>query len=132
VPAFLVSPHVTPGVPFTGAVDHTSFLQLLADRFDGGKPYSPAVAGRQRLLVPLASALTAPPAITEPPPDVAAPAAGGGVPAAHPQRNTNDTGDAFHEAAMKLAREHPATLANPAWSGLARYVAVPATMPKHS
>jgi len=132
VPAFLVSPHVARGVPFTGTVDHTSFLQLLADRFDGGKPYSAAVAERQRHLVPLSSALTAPAAITEPPPDVVAQVPVGGVPAVHPQRNTNDTGDAFHQAAMKLAREHPATLATPAWSDLARYVAAPATMPKHS
>ena len=133
VPAFLVSPHVQAGVPFTGPLDHTSFLTLLADRFDGGKSYSPAVAERQGSLTSLASALTGP-AIVKAPPKVAttamvAAADSASAPATRPERNTNETGDAFHEVAMKFARDHPDALAQPEWSGLASYVAAPATMP---
>jgi phospholipase C len=132
VPAFLVSPHVAAGVPFTGPLDHTSFLRLLADRFDGGKDYSPAVAERQGSLAPLASALIAstPSRATMPPVRNGLMAAvGATAPAARPERNTNETGAAFHQVAMKFAREHPNALAQPEWSGLARYVAAPATMP---
>lgn len=57
VPAFIVSPQVLPGVPFTGHLDHTSILQLLADRFASGQDYSKAVADRQKHLVRLSTAL---------------------------------------------------------------------------
>jgi phospholipase C len=46
VPAIVVSPHVASGTVFHGALDHTSILQLVADRFDGGRPYSSSVAAR--------------------------------------------------------------------------------------
>lgn len=46
VPAIVVSPHVESGTVFHGALDHTSILQLLADRFDDGRAYSAAVAAR--------------------------------------------------------------------------------------
>jgi phospholipase C len=130
VPAFLVSPHVTAGVPFNGQLDHTSFLRLLADRFDGGKPYSPAVAERQTRLAPLASALDGPAVMRRTPDAPPGPlaAAAFSQPITHPRRNGNETGDAFHEVAMKFARDHPDALARPEWSGLARYVAAPAVM----
>ena len=48
VPAFLISPHVKPGQPFNGALDHTSILQLLDDRFVRGEGYSVAVNERQK------------------------------------------------------------------------------------
>lgn len=46
VPAIVVTPHVQSGTVFHGALDHTSILQLVADRFDGGRPYSAEVAAR--------------------------------------------------------------------------------------
>ncbi len=50
VPALLVSPHVGKGQVYSEALDHTSFLQLLADRFTPGKAYSPRVAKRQKAI----------------------------------------------------------------------------------
>lgn len=46
VPAIVVSPHVECGTVYHGALDHTSILQLLADKFDNGRPYSASVASR--------------------------------------------------------------------------------------
>ncbi len=46
VPSIVVSPHVEPGTVFHGTLDHTSILQLMAERFDAGRAYSPAVAAR--------------------------------------------------------------------------------------
>lgn len=57
VPAFIVSPHVEPGTVFQGPLDHTSILQLLADRFRLDQTYSKAVTDRQSHLVRLSSIL---------------------------------------------------------------------------
>lgn len=46
VPAFLVSPFAKRGGVFSGPLDHTSLLTLLADRFTPGREYSDAVAHR--------------------------------------------------------------------------------------
>jgi phospholipase C len=46
VPSIVVSPHVESGTVYHGALDHTSILQLMADRFDGGRAYSSPVAAR--------------------------------------------------------------------------------------
>lgn len=46
VPAIVVSPHVESGTVYPGVLDHTSILQLLADKFDAGRPYSASVADR--------------------------------------------------------------------------------------
>ena len=46
VPAIVVSPHVERGTVFHGTLDHTSILQLVAERFDPGRPYSEPVAAR--------------------------------------------------------------------------------------
>ncbi len=56
VPAFVVSPHVAPGSVYSGALDHTSILHLLADRFTPGarlfarrrRPPGPADAACRR------------------------------------------------------------------------------------
>jgi phospholipase C len=48
VPAIVVSPHVEPGTVYGGQLDHTSILQLVAEKFGGGEPYSEAVASRAR------------------------------------------------------------------------------------
>src|SRR5262249_19287432 len=57
VPAFVISPQVKAGGVFNGNLDHTSILQLLADRFNPGQDYSAAVGARQPQLVRLATIL---------------------------------------------------------------------------
>ena len=47
VPAIVVSPQVKPGSVFPARLDHTSILQLIADKLAGGS-YSPEVDARQR------------------------------------------------------------------------------------
>lgn len=46
VPAFLVSPFVSPGQVYSYNLDHTSILEFLAERLTPGTPYSPAVDNR--------------------------------------------------------------------------------------
>lgn len=57
VPAFLISPLVEPGSVFSKNVDHTSVLQLFADKFGNGL-YSPAVYDRQPGLARLSEAIS--------------------------------------------------------------------------
>ncbi len=131
VPALAISPHVAPGVPFTDALDHTSFLQLLADRFNPGQDYSAEVGARQSRLGRLATVLTQVPA---------GPAAGPAIPPAAEARVAQATAAApassgiansagaantargFHNVAMKVASDHPELLASPGWRGVSDYV----------
>jgi phospholipase C len=132
VPAFVVSPHVAPGVPFPDALDHTSFLQLLADRFNPGQGYSAEVSARQARLGRLATVLTRvpsgpvagpalPPTATLGPvtASAAAPTSSGTADSASAAR----TARAFHNVAMKVAADHPDLLGASGWSELAAYVA---------
>jgi len=48
IPAVVVSPFVTPGSCSHALMDHTSVLQLLAEKFDSKKIYSPDVEKRRR------------------------------------------------------------------------------------
>jgi phospholipase C len=57
VPGFVISPLVDPATVYSGPLDHTSILQLLADKYAGGL-YSPEVAARQPSLSRLSDALT--------------------------------------------------------------------------
>lgn len=131
VPAFVVSPHVAPGVPFTAPLDHTSFLRLLADRFTPGQGYSAEVDSRQAKLGALATVLTQVPTTeyAKPAPSGAlvgslqaraatSPASSGTADSAGADRTTR----AFHLVAMKVANDHPEILADPGWSKLAAYV----------
>jgi phospholipase C len=133
VPAFVISPHVAPGTPFTGNLDHTSILQMLADRFNPGGAYSAAVAARQPRLSRLSAVLldhattelhtpATPPAVME---AVRAAAAGAPVPTAIPSRAAGATANAiaFKNVALKVAREHPDLLKQQAWSSVSRYLA---------
>ena len=128
VPAFIVSPYVTPGSVFSGTLDHTAFLQLLADRFNSGQTYSAAVAARQPQLARLASALSDQPM-----------APGPTIPAnviatlnATPQVATAETPElpgaqanarAMQNAAAKALADHPELLAGAAWQKLTNYLA---------
>jgi phospholipase C len=129
VPAFVVSPHVAPGSVHSGALDHTSILQFLADRFTPGRDYSAAVAARQvsltriadmlsdaaqrrpRLAAETAAALQATAAATAPAPPSGAVL---GDPA---------NAQALHNATVAIARDHPDLLRAPGWESLREYLA---------
>ena len=108
VPAFVISPLVEPGTVHSLPLDHTSILQLLADKFDPGHAYSDAVQKRQPQLSPLSAALTrtAPRANIQAPPSLQtaalpAPEAGALAPGARAN------GRAFQRAAAKMMRDNP-------------------------
>ena len=123
VPAFLVSPYVAPGGVFSGYLDHTSILQLLADKFNAGGTYSAPVSARTQLSklssalsetrtpgsapklnVPIASKLLAP-----------APVA--------PPTGFSACAQAFRSVALKVQQDHPELLSSPNWGDLASFVA---------
>ena len=127
VPALVVSPHVAPGVPFSDPLDHTSFLQLLADRFNPGQGYSAEVSARQSRLGRLSTALTEVPdrdvAPASPHPPLSEVEQ---LTATMPQSSgTSDapgaarTSQAFWNVAQKARSDHPELMAAPGWTGLA-------------
>jgi phospholipase C len=132
VPAFVVSPQVAPGTVFSENLDHTSMLQLLADRFNPNGDYSAAVGARQPQLGSLAKVLLpTPPAVPRAPPipSQAATAIQAGVAAAPaPGMGTGAAGAAanargLHNVALKIARDHPELLDQKGWAALKKYVA---------
>jgi phospholipase C len=131
VPAFVVCPHVAAETVFSGDLDHTSILQLLADRFNPNHDYSAAVGARQPQLIRLRTVLPdQPPGVMRAPPIPApshvslqaalpaakAPAGGPGAP------GTTPNAQAFHHAALRIANQHPELLAQPGWTALRNYV----------
>lgn len=131
VPAFIVSPHVAPGKPFKKKLDHTSILQLLADRFTPGKPYSAAVTARQKQLDPLSAVLIKPPAkapAPEFPENVGAvmhvaAAAAPVAPSGPGAPKDTETAKAFDNVAHELADKRPDLLATVHGQMIAGYVA---------
>jgi phospholipase C len=150
VPALVVSPLVPRGEVFNIPLDHTSILQLIADKFDHVASYSPAVTARQAALGRLSTCLLDTPRGGDPlaadagatPVSGAAVPAGGSAqtgPASSPARSAQqppasqagpdlrpapvmtDTAQAFHTLALKLADDHPTLLHSPAYEPLARY-----------
>ena len=126
VPAFVISPYVKPGSVFSGPLDHTSLLQLLADKHTPGQPYSAAVAARQGKLASLKTILDNP--RREAPP----PAIPGGIfdavdatvmATAAPAKPATPIAEAFHDAVMRLADERPDLLKQPHLTHAAEYVA---------
>ena len=125
VPSFVISPYARPGV-FSGALDHTSLLQLLDDKFGQGAGYSDAVNARQEKLDRLLNTLLSTPAADIPAlsaassssTDLAAPK----LLAVAPVPNTPNA-RALHNAAAKLASEHPDLVAQPGWDNLRTYLA---------
>jgi phospholipase C len=120
VPAFVISPHVEPGTVFQGPLDHTSILQLLADRFTPNMTYSRAVADRQAHLVRLSTILSRhPPAQARTPklPTTLATAAAKRAKAilklqlaAPPPTSLNETALAFTELKPLVATRYPQLL----------------------
>ena len=127
-PAFIVSPYVTPNHVFSGTLDHTAFLQLLADRFNPGQTYSAAVAARQPQLASLASALSDQP--VAPSPTISADlinalnATSQVAAAAAPELpGAQANAQAMRNAAAKALADHPELLAGAAWQKLTSHLA---------
>ncbi|MGZ7093742.1 MAG: alkaline phosphatase family protein [Candidatus Angelobacter sp.] len=134
VPAFLISPHVKPGIPFSGALDHTSILQLLDDRFVKGEGYSVAVNERQKHLDRILNAISEKPQFSGPPElelkpliTTAAQAIKKSELITTPSAPPTANAAAFHETANKVAEEHPQLLKSPGWEKLDAYLARPVT-----
>jgi phospholipase C len=125
VPAFVVSPHVTPGRVFTGALDHTSILQLFDDRFGNGTGYSLPLQQRQSSLDRLQNTLapSAPKRRSPSPPRMVAAAPRLATAAAKPSAPNTPNADALDLAARKFAKEHPELISQPGWEKLREYLA---------
>jgi phospholipase C len=128
VPALLVSPHVGKGQVYSEPLDHTSFLQLLADRFTAGTPYSARVARRQKSLTGrIADALG--PVRTETPKKMRAVEtksleAAALLPARVQVRAPNTpNGLALDKAVRELLAENPRLAAHPDYGEMTSYVA---------
>jgi phospholipase C len=106
VPGFVISPLVDPATVYSKPLDHTSVLQLLADKYAGGI-YSPEVYNRQPSLSRLADALTRTAPRVDPPEPPAVQAVAIATQLA-PQRasGANANAAAFRLAAAKMAAEH--------------------------
>lgn len=129
VPAFLVSPYVKPGIPFSGRLDHTSILQLLADRFTEMKHgYSQAVTDREAAL----KLHRIYQSLTDRPSNLPAPKFDTGkiiaveamIPPKQGAETTNEA--AYRQAVEKLNKDHPEMLKSPGWEKVnARLAATP-------
>lgn len=112
VPAFLVSPWVDPGTVYRPDLDHTSFLQLLAERFSPPQGYSLAVNSRQgRLSGRISAALRdtprpGPPPAMPPEPETKAAADAAVIPLSDaPRAPDTPTSVGFDRVARRLKRE---------------------------
>lgn len=131
VPALVISPLVGKGAVYPGHMDHTSLLQLFADRFAGGVDYSHDVALRQQGLVSLGDVIGDPVEAQSRMPAIptnsiaalqqavqAAPAPGKWTGAAGATANEQ----AFDNAARQMALQHPELISEPAWGALTDYL----------
>jgi phospholipase C len=110
VPAILISPWIAPGTVNHTLYDHTSVLQLLAEIFTPGKPFSGAVANRAgQGIQSLSTALTDVASNTVAPPPPSGPiftrAILGDNIATPPD---NDMGRALEGAALSMIAQQPA------------------------
>lgn len=131
VPGFVISPQVEAGRVFNRNLDHTSILELLAEKFTRGHGYSDAVNARQGFVDRLSNTLeaAAPPA-RRPTMSTALHAslasAAAAAPAPRPQgasRSHPANARAFFQAARKIQRDHPQALARPEWKPVRDYLA---------
>ncbi len=111
IPGVVVSPLVPAGVPVTGLFDHTSVLQLLAELFTPGTPYSATVEARRQAGVRnLSEAFTLPaPRAAIPPPPALPPAAPVAASSTPPSRDVME--DAFRGAARQLLADRHSDVA---------------------
>lgn len=129
MPALLISPQVAAAQVFNRPLDHTSLLQLLADRFNPNQDYSAAVGARQTQLARLAEAITPMPMPARAPeiPMVVLDFLRGLVPQASPENTFGAPGaaansQAMDNAAAKVAQDHPELLKMPAWHALSNFL----------
>lgn len=114
VPAFIISPQVTPGSVFSGALDHTSILQLLADRLAPDGVYSPEVSARQASLGRLSQVLNPVQASVSAPAAALASFARAAAPApTTPPAQLSANGQAFRAAAQQALRVRPDLVNHP-------------------
>jgi phospholipase C len=126
VPALLVSPYVEAGQVFSEPLDHTSVLQLLAERFGNGAPYSAAVAARGGVFGRIANALK-PLARTGKAPSMPARRCRAGAAAVPPLSLVPTAPDTPNAAAIDaivrdLANEHPELINQPGWAEMRTYL----------
>lgn len=123
VPAFLISPYVAPAGVFSGDLDHTSILQLLADKFNAGGTYSAPVSARTQLSK-LSSALSETKTPGTTPKLNALVSMNSSVPPlVSPPTGTSACAQAFRSVALKVKQDHPELLSSPNWSDLAGFIA---------
>jgi phospholipase C len=123
VPAFLISPFVEPGSVFSRNLEHTSFLELLAERFTPGHGYSIAVNERQgHLSGRIAMALRDSARSGDPPHMPALPAGWGEVSAAAPAAPDTPNAVAFDRVARKMKRDRPDIYSHPEMSEVRAYI----------
>jgi phospholipase C len=121
VPAFLISPYVVPGGVFSGDLDHTSILQLLADKFNAGGTYSAPVSARtqlSRLSTALSDARRPDPA---PKLNLPIPSNPPVPPSVSPPSGSSACAQAFRSVALKVQQDHPELLSSPNWGDLAGF-----------
>jgi phospholipase C len=121
VPAFVISPQVMPGSVFSGPLDHTSILELLAEKFTAGHGYSVPVNARQSSLDRLSQVLNSaqiPVASAPPPPAMATAAPAQAAPPAPLTAN----GKAFRAAAVQAFKLRPDLVDHPNLAPLARHM----------
>jgi phospholipase C len=112
IPAIIASPLVTPGSVCLSQLDHTSVLQMLAERFTPGKPYSLSVKNRslqgiESLSVALNNSVPWPaPAPPSVPINVKT-----ALGATIATRSTGGLSGAFNLAATELMKKEPAATA---------------------
>ena len=124
VPALLISPWVTERQVFSETLDHTSILQLLADRFTSDGKYSDSVAARQQHFGRIAHALSGAARSDVPRPPAAVPVSTAlkmGAPAAARAPQTPNAA-ALDAVARDMAREHPEWMASPEWRQMREYL----------
>jgi phospholipase C len=115
---------------FSGNLDHTSILQMMADRFNSNQDYSAAVGARQSHLARLATVLLdQPPSLIRAPAIPAAALSGinaavgsgssaSGIAAAGAAANAQ----ALNQVALKAVQDHPDLIAERGWDALGTYV----------
>jgi phospholipase C len=130
VPALLVSPHVARGQVFSEPLDHTSFLQMLCDRFAPGSSYSQPVSERQKSLGRIANALKPPRSDQAQPIKLAEPEAFGiatheWISGRRPRLRAPATpnGVALDRAVRDLLHEYPELTRHPDTGEMTAYVA---------
>jgi phospholipase C len=126
VPALLISPYVGEGQVFSEALDHTSILQFLGERFASDGTYSSSVSNRQQHFGRIANALSKQPRATAPVPPkpasshvLSAEAPAGVATSSAPQ---TPNAAAIDAVARDMARKHPEWMNAPGWQQMKQYL----------